>query len=123
MNARDYYLKLQNIIHAAPYVLSSDLLFEEIDVNECYIRGVLTLITGFQLHIAEYVVTKPTLRRPKYRYHLQTSGGKLVSRWDNVPHHPAVATFPDHRHDDQGGIHPSSPMSVPEVMRTIWQFI
>ena len=123
MNARGYYLGLQAAIHAAPYVLSSDVRFEEIDVNECYVRGVLTLIGGFELHVAEYVVTEPDVQRPKYRYHLQTSSGELVSRWDNAPHHPTVPTFPDHRHDDQGQVHPTSPMNVPDVLDAVWQFI
>ncbi len=122
LNARDYYLNLQNAIHAAPHVLGSDVRFEEIDVNECYVRGVLTLIGDFELHIAEYVVTEPILTRPKYRYHLQTFG-KLVSRWDNAPHHTNVSTFPDHRHDDQGAVHPASPMSVPDVLDTVLRFI
>ena len=123
MNARDYYLGLQHGIHAAPHVLRSDVQFEEIDVNECYVRGVLTLIGGFELHIAEYVVTDPVLTRPKYRYHLQTSDGKLISRWDNAPHHPTVSTFPDHRHDDRDGIHPASSMNVPDVLDAVLQFI
>jgi len=123
VNARDYYLSLQNAVHAAPHVLRSDVQFEEIDVNECYVRGVLTLIGGFELHIAEYVVTEPILTRPKYRYHLQASGGKLVSRWDNAPHHPDVSTFPDHRHDDHGGVHPVSPMNVPDALDAVLQFI
>ena len=123
MNARDYSLSLQDAIHAAPHVFRSDVRFEEIDVNECYVRGVLILIGGFELHIAEYVVTEPVLTRPKYRYHLQTSDGKLVSRWDNVPHHPDVATFPDHRHDDQDGVHPTSPVSVPDVLDAVLRFI
>jgi hypothetical protein len=80
LNARDYYLDLQDAIHAAPHVVRSDVQFEEIDTNECYVRGVFTLIGGFELHIAEYVVTEPVVTRPKYRYHLQTSDGKLVSR-------------------------------------------
>jgi len=63
LTARDYYLSLQNTIHAAPHVLSSDVRFEEIDVNECYVRGILVLIGGFELHIAEYVVTEPVLTR------------------------------------------------------------
>lgn len=123
MNARDYYLSLQHAIHIAPHVLRSDVRFEEIDVNECYVRGILTLTGGFGLHIAEYVVTEPVLTRPKYRYHLQTSAGKLVSRWDNAPHHPTVSTFPDHRHDDQGGVQPASSMSVPDVLDAVLQFI
>jgi hypothetical protein len=48
LNARDYYLSLQNAIHAAPHVLRSDVRFEEIDVNECYVRGILTLTGGFE---------------------------------------------------------------------------
>jgi len=123
LNARDYYLSLQNAIHAAPHVLRSDVRFEEIDVNECYVRGILTLTGGFELHIAEYVVTEPVLTRPRYRHHLQTSDGKLVSRWDNAPHHPSVSTFPDHRHDDQGGVHPASSMNVPDVLDAVLQFI
>jgi hypothetical protein len=123
VNARDYYLSLQNAIHAVPHVLRSDVRFEEIDVNECYVRGILTLIGGFELHIAEYVVTDPVLTRPKYRYHLQTSDGKLVSRWDNAPHHPDVSTFPDHRHDDHSGVHPAPPMNVPDVLDAVLQFI
>lgn len=123
MNARDYYLGLQNAVHAAPHVLRSDMQFEEIDTNECYVRGTITLIGGLELHIAEYVVTEPDITRPKYRYHLQTSDGRFVSRWDNAPHHLAVSTFPDHRHDDQGGVHPSPPMSVPGALDAALQFI
>lgn len=123
MNARDYYLSLQNAIHAAPHVLRSDVRFEEIDVNECYVRGVLTLMDDFELHVAEYVVTEPVLTRPKYRYHLQTFDGKLISRWDNAPHHPTISTFPDHRHDEHSGVHPASPMNVPDVLDAVLQFI
>lgn len=86
MNARACYLDLQGAIHAAPQVLSSDVLFEEIDVNECYVRGVLALVDGFELHIAEYVVTEPHVTRPKYRYHLQTSSGELISRDGTMRH-------------------------------------
>jgi len=57
LNARDYYLGVQTVIHAASHVVRSDVRFEEIDVNECYVRGTLALIGGFELHIAEYVIT------------------------------------------------------------------
>ena len=44
MNAREYYLSIQAAIHAAPHVLRSEVRFDEIDVNECYIRGTLYLL-------------------------------------------------------------------------------
>jgi hypothetical protein len=123
VNARAYYQSLQSAIHAAPHVLRSDVRFEEIDVNECYVSGVLLLMGSFELHIAEYVVTDPVLTRLKYRYHLQTADGQLVSRWDNAAHHPTVSTFPHHRHDEQDGIHPASPMSVLDALESALQFI
>ncbi|MEW6667273.1 MAG: DUF6516 family protein [Thermodesulfobacteriota bacterium] len=123
MNARDYYLSLQAAIHAAPHVLRSDMRFEEIDINECYVRGVLSFIAGFELHISEYVVSEPTVTRLKYRYHLQASDGGLVSRWDNAPHHPEISGFPDHRHGKYGEIHSASPMNVPAVLDAVLQLI
>ena len=123
MNARGYYLSLQGIIHAAPHVVQSDVRFEEIDINECYVRGGLTLVGGFELQVAEYVITEPAVTRPKYRYHLQTATGELVCRWDNAPHYPVIATFPDHRHDQLGQVHPSNPMTVADVLNAVLQFI
>jgi hypothetical protein len=119
VNAREYYLDLQDAIHASPLALRSDLRFEEIDANECYIRGMLLLVGDFELHIAEYVVTEPDLTRPKYRYHLQSSDSRLLARWDNAPHHRSVPTFPHHYHDAQGKVHSARPMSVPEVIEAI----
>jgi hypothetical protein len=123
LNARDYYVALQEAIHAAPHVLRSDMQFEEIDVAECYVRGVLWLIDGCELHVAEYIVTEPVVVRLKYRYHLQTSEGKTVSRWDNAAHHPEVSTFPDHRHGEQDQVYLSSPMSIPGAIEAALQFI
>ena len=123
MNAREYYRSVQAAISDAPHVIASQVSFDEIDVNECYIRGVLTLIGDFELHLAEYVIIQPDLQRPKYRYHLQRADGTLVSRWDNVPHHRNVSSFPDHRHSVSGSVHPSPQMDVFQVLRAIVPFI
>ncbi|RPH58025.1 MAG: hypothetical protein EHM81_10745, partial [Chloroflexi bacterium] len=73
MKAREYYAAVQAAILAAPHVIQSDVAFDEVVENECYIRGVLILIGGYELHLAEYVTTEPQIDRLKYRYHLQTS--------------------------------------------------
>jgi len=119
LNPRAYYTKLLDTIHAAPHVITSDLRFEDIDSHECYIRGILTLVDGFTLHIAEYVITEPALTRVKYRYHLQNAANQLLCRWDNVPHHPEIASHPHHWHDSQGSIHPSPTMSISAVLEAI----
>lgn len=124
MNARQYYLSVQAAIHTAPHVLRSEIRFEEIDSNECYIRGTLFLLGELELHIAEYVITEPGIQRPKHRYHLQTMETKLlVSRWDNVAHHPQVASFPHHRHDEKGGVVSSPAMDIPRLLDAVLTFI
>lgn len=123
MNARTYYVELLNAIHAAPHVIASEIRFEDVDINECYVRGILTLLEGFALHIAEYVITEPVLNRVKYRYHLQTATGQLICRWDNVPHHPNIATFPHHRHDKHGDVYASPAMNIPDVLDAALSFI
>jgi len=119
VNAREYFRSLQITISDAPHIIGSDVNFDEIVANECYIRGVLTLTNGFELHIAEYVITEPEVQRSKYRYHLQRANGILIARWDNVPHHHDVSTFPHHRHNASGSVHSSSPMDVSQVLTAV----
>lgn len=123
VNAREYYQQIQNALSSNRLVITSDMSFNEVDVDECYIRGSLTLLNSFRLHIAEYTITAPVLNRIKYRYHLQKLDGTLVSRWDNVPHHPHIATFPHHCHDAHEDIHPSAPMDILAILKVLPSFI
>ncbi len=123
MNSRAYFQKVQDAILAAPHVIQSNLTFDEITESECYIHGSLTLSGGFELHIAEYVVTEPEIKRSKYRYHLQTFGKEFVARWDNAPHHPEVKTHPDHLHLAQGSVKPSPGTDIEQVLAAVLPFL
>lgn len=61
MNSREYYASVQTAILAAPHVIQSDISFDEVSEEECYIRGMLSLNGSYELHIAEYVVTEPQI--------------------------------------------------------------
>ncbi|RLC16038.1 MAG: hypothetical protein DRI57_11875 [Deltaproteobacteria bacterium] len=39
-----------------------------------------------------------TPERIRYRYHYMKADGTLIFRYDNVPHHRDIRTFPDHKH-------------------------
>jgi len=124
VNGRQYYLDVQATIQAAPHVLRSEIRFDEVDSDECYIKGTIQLVGDLELHIAEHVVTEPIIQRLKYRYHLQRTDSKaLVSRWDNVAHHPHVPTYPHHRHDDTGAVHPSPSMDMARLLDAVLAFI
>jgi hypothetical protein len=56
----------------------------------------------------------------KYRHHWQDRQSRLLKRWDNAPHYPAIATFPHHLHDgaeDYGVQHPA--ITGLEVLQSI----
>ncbi|MDP1714394.1 MAG: DUF6516 family protein [Anaerolineales bacterium] len=122
MNSREYYASVQTAILAAPHVIQSDISFDEVSEEECYIRGMLSLNGGYELHIAEYVVTEPQIKRLKYRYHLQSSDNKLVARWDNAAHHPEVKTHPDHLHLGEK-VKANPPVDIPQVLADVLSFI
>lgn len=119
MTPRSYFLELQQIALSATFVATCDLAYQEINATRCYINGILHLKSGHQLHVAEFVVLETSVTRLKYRYHLQRVDGVLVARWDNAPHHPQIATFPDHKHVAAGGIEPSPPMDLLAVLAEI----
>lgn len=122
MNSREYYASVQKAILAAPHVVQTDISFDEVSEEECYIRGVITLTGGFELHIAEYVVTEPEFKRLKYRFHLQTPDSRMIARWDNAPHHPQVKTHPDHIHVGKM-VKANPPMDIPQVLEAVLSFI
>jgi hypothetical protein len=123
VKSRAYFRKVQEAVLAAPHVIQSNLAFDEISESECYIRGSLALSGGFELHIAEYVVTEPDIKRLKYRYHLQTLGKVFVARWDNAPHHPNVKTHPNHMHLAQGNVESSPEMDIEQVLAAVLPFL
>jgi Family of unknown function (DUF6516) len=122
VKSREYYASIQKVILSTPYVIQTDISFDEISEEECYIRGVLTLTGGYELHIAEYVVTKPEFKRLKYRFHFQSADDKVSARWDNAPHHPKVKTHPDHLHIGET-VKANPPMDIPQVLTALLSFI
>ena len=117
MNAHDYHRQLVSQIAAIPAVASSNITFREIDDNECYVKAVLTFVTGHELHLAEYVeIRDEEAHRAKYRYQLLTAEKQPLARWDNAPHHKEIPTFPDHRHDASDQAHSSRTMSPSDAI-------
>ena len=56
----------------------------------------------------------------KYSFHWQDTAGQLLRRWDNVAHHPELATHPHHVHDGaEDNVQPHGPIRVEEVLAFI----
>jgi hypothetical protein len=54
-----------------------------------------------------------------YNYHWQDDKDRLVKRWDNVPHHKEIDSFPHHLHTSETVVISSGPVSLQEIIRHI----
>lgn len=105
----------------------SELLIEELEIldrsdrpgqtSEFYAR--IRFPDGSQLQVVEkLVVERLTIIKARYAYHYQRAGGDLAFRYDNVPHHPDIKTFPHHKHVGDAVV-PARPPDLSEVLREI----
>lgn len=62
--------------------------------------------------------------KDRYSYHYQETGGSLVFRYDNAPHHPEIKTHPHHKHigSDENVIAAQSP-DLSDVLNEIDEII
>jgi len=120
MYVREYSAILQEIIQHCPLVNHWSFEFDEITPQVGYFKGMLEFIDGSTLHFIEFVETSEgeEVKRLKYKYHLQSGSEELIARWDNVPHHPDLNSFPHHKHD-KNGVHPSDPADLKSVLDNI----
>ena len=103
MKSREYYSHIEDIIKECPIVTHFSIDFDEIDVSIGYLKGRLELIDASILHFIEFVeIRNDAAIRIKYKYQWQLENGSLITRWDNVPHHQEISTFPHHMHNDKG---------------------
>jgi hypothetical protein len=122
MNVREYSAILQGIIQDCPLVIHWSMEFDEITLQVGYFKGMLEFIGGSTLYFIEFVDTfeGEAVKRLKYKYHWQSESGELIARWDNVPHHRDIYSFPHHKHDING-VHPSEPTDVKSVLDIIME--
>jgi hypothetical protein len=60
----------------------------------------------------------------KYAYYWLDTNNNLIIGWDNAPHHPHLATHPDHKHvTTQANIQPSTEVSLEAVLGVIKETI
>ncbi len=119
MNVREYYSQIEETIKCCSIVTHFSIDFDEIDQHIGYLKGELELIDGTVLHFIEFIkIQGKKANRLKYKYHLQSEKGDLIKRWDNVPHHREIDTFPHHMHDKKG-VHASSNVDLKSIIDMI----
>ncbi len=102
MKFREYYSQIEDIIRDSPVITNFSIDFDEIDAQIGYLKGRLELVDCSVLYFMEYVeIEDKAANRLKYKYQWQFENGDMIMRWDNVPHHKEIDTFPHHMHKDK----------------------
>ncbi|MBC8185237.1 hypothetical protein H8E88_29440 [candidate division KSB1 bacterium] len=119
MTTKEYVNSIQKVVSENKIIICSDIHFEEISQNICYLKGKLEILDKSNLFFVEFVVinTKPFLE--KYKYHWQDEDNNQLARWDNVKHHQHIPTFPHHYHDKTDKPFPSEPMTLEKILLKI----
>jgi hypothetical protein len=93
---------------------------EEIRPNkQAIIKANIVLVDGSVLHIKEYIDAKYKIEKVSYAYQYQDSEGKLIFRYDNAAHRPALG-FKEHKHTKDGAI---LNISLPDISDVIDEII
>ena len=88
--------------------------------DEGYIRIKCNLFNNDILEFSEYLVLeKDSIVIKRYNFHWQKFDGTLITRWDNVEHHPEIKSFPHHVHEGEEKLNESDPMNFDKVISFI----
>jgi len=115
-----------NIIEArvveSPVINSYQVLRREIAPSDGKIRIKVILNNGGSVELFEYVSeVYEDIKLLKYSFHWQDSQGKLISRWDNAPHHQDLPNAPHHIHLKNGIVQEVT--KVPNIFQGILQIL
>ncbi|MEZ4768484.1 MAG: DUF6516 family protein [Caldilineales bacterium] len=96
-----YFDQLKHIVDsyaAASFVLDARVSFELRPGDQGYLLGSMLFLDQSLLHFREYLdVAEGRVNRLSYSYHYQDSEDRLVFRYDNALHRPALLAL-EHKH-------------------------
>jgi hypothetical protein len=100
MTISEYLEGVKQRLLTDPLVSSLAIVRERETAIDGHMRARLVLSDGSRLEFSEYVQRKPEgqIEVVTYSYHWSDDEVKLIRRWDNTPHYPALAGFPHHIH-------------------------
>ncbi|MCK4734175.1 MAG: hypothetical protein KAT65_17105 [Methanophagales archaeon] len=112
----DYFEFLKKVASSDSSVKGFRLIREFIGMKKGFIRFVVELRDDSELHVFEYIDS--SMHKIDYSYHWQDKEKRLITRWDNAPHHPEIETFPHHVHEGEY-IKPSEEPTFVETLKKI----
>ena len=95
----EYFLEIEDYINHFIIVIKSEIEKIKLDDFSGIIKGKLYFENSFLDFIEVVKLRNNKLRKKKkYKYNFMLNDNSFVFRYDDVPHHPKMNTFPHHKH-------------------------
>jgi hypothetical protein len=116
-----YFQELQVIIAETVIITASSLHTERRSETIGFVRGDLTFEDGSRLHFREFVrkVEDAPADRYTYVYHYQSVEDKIIFRYDNTRHFPALENAPHHKLMGEADVIPTIAPDLKQVLKEI----
>jgi len=124
-----YLQGIDALLSASPLVRDVEIMRRAIRDTEfekvLHYRYRVLLANGDFIEMTERVLeAQGRLKVTKYRHHWQDRQSRLLKRWDNAPHYPAIDTFPHHLHDGtEDNVVPHPAITGLEVLQYILETV
>jgi hypothetical protein len=93
-----YFSRLAGQIDACRIVITSTVTYDKRDPTRGFVRGVLRFSDGSALHFREFVRATTSIQHLVYAYQYMDVENRLIFRYDNAEHYPALPNAPHHKH-------------------------
>ena len=114
----DYISQVKSNIEKLPCILSTEFNIDNRGDVVLYLKGIIVFTNQSELHLKEYWISVPGLKKIAYSYHFQGADKKLIFRYDNAEHHTVLENFPHHKHVGDN-IFSAEEISLKEVLELI----
>lgn len=105
MGIETYFSQIKAIIGkyaVASFVISANVNLDTRPGDQGFLAGAVTFVDGSELHFREYLdVAGKTIEKVMYSYHYQDAASRMILRYDNAAHPPALVSA-EHKHDVSG---------------------
>lgn len=124
MSLHSYLTRLYATITSRREIEIESLDIRYIAIGVALFTVTLRFFDQSLLVVEEEVEERPyqVINKIRYKYHYQDSEDNLIFRYDNVPHHPTITTFPHHKHEGSR-ISPSNPIDLSQILQEIDQYL
>ena len=118
MSLSEYLINLRQVIEKIENYGFAELIDMRQEIRagkQAVINIHIVLVDGSSLFIKEYVDAKYKIEKVSYAYQYQDREGKLIFRYDNAKHKPALQ-FHGHKHTSDGDVIVARPPDLSDLV-------